>query len=230
MSHEQIASTFDQWAADGRDSQMEEEHSDAVKQVIDEMGIQSGDQILDLGCGNGWATRMLAKTTSGVGAVGVDVSPAMIGRAEELHSYTIRARYEVGPLEKLDFNDGQFHRVFSMETLYYSVDLDSVLAEIQRVLKPGGTADVVIDYYEENEATACWPEAAGVPMVLLGEDEWKAKFEGAGFTGVTTRRVRDTRGAGDADSFEPSCCYPDYETWQKVREAGSLWIHAEKPA
>jgi ubiquinone/menaquinone biosynthesis C-methylase UbiE len=230
MTHELLATTFDQWAAEGRDAAMENEHGDAVRQVVAQMGIQSGDQILDLGCGNGWATRLLAKTTSGVGAVGVDVSPAMIGQAEELHSYTIRARYELCPIEKLDFNDGQFHRVFSMETLYYAVDLEVALAEMLRVLKPGGTADIVIDYYKENEGTTSWAKATGVPMHYLGEAEWKAAFEAAGFGDVAVQRVRDSRGAGDAESFEPSCCYPDFATWQKVRDAGSLWIHAEKPA
>ena len=126
--------------------------------------------------------------------------------------------------------DGQFQRVFSMETLYYAVDLDAALAEMLRVLKPGGTADIVIDYYTENEATTSWAEATGVPMHYLGENDWKQVFEKAGFVDVSIQRVRDSRDVGDAECFEPSACYPDFETWQKVRGAGSLWIHAEKPA
>jgi hypothetical protein len=47
----------------------------------------------------------------------------MIARAEELHSLTIRARYEVGRFEALDFPDKKFDRVFSMEALYHAVDL-----------------------------------------------------------------------------------------------------------
>jgi len=229
MSHELLASTFDQWAAEGRDAQMEDEHSDAVKQVIERMGVRPGDQVLDLGCGNGWATRLLAKSASGVRAVGVDVSPAMIAQAEALHSYTIRARYELGPIERLEFGEAQFQRVFSMETLYYAVDLDAALGEMLRVLAPGGTADVVVDYYRENPGVCGWAEATGVPMHLLAEADWRAAFERAGFTNVAHERVRDSRGTGDAASFEPSCCYPDFETWRKVRDAGSLWIHAEKP-
>ena len=66
MSHERLAETFDQWAADGRDAKMEQEHGDAVRQVISRMGIVSGDKILDLGCGNGWGTRL--QKVSGVTA------------------------------------------------------------------------------------------------------------------------------------------------------------------
>ena len=117
-----------------------------------------------------------------------------------------------------------------MEALYYAVDLDAALAEMVRVLKPGGTADIVIDYYTENEATTTWAEATGVPMHYLGENDWKQVFEKAGFGNVALQRVRDSRDVGDVESFEPSCCYPDFETWRQIRDAGSLWIHAEKPA
>jgi ubiquinone/menaquinone biosynthesis C-methylase UbiE len=228
MSHERIAETFDQWAADGRDAKMEEGHGDAVRQVIARMGIKPGDQMLDLGCGNGWATRLLAKSSPGGGAVGIDVAPAMVAQAESLHSYTIRARYEVMPFERLDLKDGQFQRVFSMEALYYAVDLDATLAEIHRVLKPGGTVDVVIDFYKENAASEDWTERTGVPMHWLGEDEWKARFEAAGFTDVTTERVLDSRPVDEA-AFEPDACVPDLESLHSHREAGSLWIHAVRP-
>ena len=227
MSHEHLARTFDQWASDGRDARMEAEHGDAVRQVIARMGIRAGDQVLDLGCGNGWATRLLAKASPGGRAVGVDVAPAMIAQAETLHSFTIRARYEVMPFERLDFKDGQFERVFSMEALYYAVDLDAALAEIRRVLKPGGTVDVVIDYYKENPAAAGWAEVVGVPMQWLSRDEWRASFERAGFAEVTTEQVT-AESAPDEAGFEPNECYPDFETFRAGRAAGSLWIHGDR--
>jgi ubiquinone/menaquinone biosynthesis C-methylase UbiE len=60
----------------------------------------------------------------------------MIARAEELHSFTIRARYELGTFEALDFPAAHFDRAFSMEALYFSPDADRALAELARVLKP----------------------------------------------------------------------------------------------
>ena len=228
MSHDLLAQTFDQWAADGRDASMEAGHGDVAGQVIARMGIAPGDQILDLGCGNGWATRILAKSSPGGRAVGIDVSPAMIKQAEALHSFTIRARYEVMPFERLDFKDSQFQRVFSVEALYYAVDLDATLAELHRVLAPGGTADVVIDYFAENAGSKTWSEGTGVPMHRLGEAEWKQRFEVAGFQGVTTERVVDSRPLDEA-GFEPSVYFPDLEAKRANHAAGSLWIHAERP-
>lgn len=229
MSHELLAQTFDRWSQEGRAAGMEREHGDVVRQVIARMRVRPGEQILDLGCGNGWATRLLAKTAAGVQALGVDISPAMIAEAEKLHSLTIRARYQVGPFEKIDAPDAKFQRVFSMEALYYAVDLDASLREIRRVLKPGGAAEIVVDYYKDNAPTACWASRTGVPMHFLSADEWRAALERAGFEQVTTERVVDSRGPGDEASFKPSTCYPDWATWKSVRDAGSLWIHGVAP-
>ena len=56
MSHEKIASTFNDWVSTGRADGLEQGHGDVVGQVIPQMGIRPGMQSLDLGCGTGWAT------------------------------------------------------------------------------------------------------------------------------------------------------------------------------
>jgi len=229
MPHALLARTFDRWAADGRGAEMESEHGDVARQVIAGMGIRAGDQILDLGCGNGWATRLLAKAAAGTQALGVDISPAMIAEAERLHSNTIRARYAVSAFEKLELPDARFQRVFSLEALYYAPDLPAALAEIRRVMRPGATLDIVIEYYVENEGTAFWPEKTGVPMVRLTESAWREELERSGFAEVASKRVIDSRGLGDPAHFRPSACYPDWRTWSDVHSAGFLWLHAVKP-
>ena len=81
MSHEAIRTVFDTWATNGRAEGMEQGHGDVVAQVVGQMGIRPGMQSLDLGCGHGWATRLLGKAAPGATAIGVDVSPAMIAKA-----------------------------------------------------------------------------------------------------------------------------------------------------
>ena len=228
MSHARIATTFDSWAQSGRGDRMEDGHGDVVGQVVPQLGIKAGDQILDMGCGTGWATRLLAKAAPGAGAVGIDIAPEMIARAEAQHSYTIRARYEVMPFEQLDLKDGAFSHVFSMEALYYAPDLDKALAEALRVLKPGGRLDAVVDFYKENPPTGTWAETVDAPMTWLSEAEWVARLEAAGFVNVSTQRVVYSRGAGSETDFEPSTSFPDWTTYVNFRAAGSLWLHGEK--
>jgi arsenite methyltransferase len=229
MSHADLARTFDQWASVGLDAEMEHEHGDVVRQVLPRLAVRAGEQILDLGCGNGWATRLLARSAPGTAAIGVDVAAAMVARAEERHSLTIRARYEVAAFESLPFPDARFDRAFSMEALYYAVDLPRALGEARRVLKPGAPLDAIVDYYKESPHTASWTCFFGVPVHWLSRDEWRAAFEQAGFGEVRFERVVDSRGPGDEAGFKPSHCYVDFATWKAIREAGSLWIHARNP-
>ena len=228
MSHDKIASTFDTWAQSGRGDRMEEGHGDVVAQVIEQLDIRPGFEILDLGCGTGWATRALAKTQAGTQAIGVDASPAMIARAEELHSYTIRARYEVGHFEALDFKDGKFDLAFSMEALYYAPDLEKALTELQRVLKPGGRASLVMDLWTGRPGTEGWGTAVGLQMRSHTPEEWSQLLEAAGFEAVTCSMVVDRRQPDEA-GFEPSDYYPDFATYKAYREAGALWVQATRP-
>ena len=225
MSQKKVVETFDRWAEEGRDAGMEEGHGDVVRQVIARMDIAPGERVLDLGCGNGWATRILAQANAGVQAIGVDASKKMIARADELHSLTIRARYDLGSFEALDFKDAEFDRIFSMEALYYAGDLSKTLGEAFRVLKPGGVADVLVDYFEESSGSADWADVMELDLHRLDAAGWSAAFEAAGFADVRAERVIDSRGPGqDLDE-----CEPTDEAKQALYEAGTLWIHAERP-
>ncbi|MAF64900.1 MAG: hypothetical protein CMJ84_04480 [Planctomycetes bacterium] len=230
MSTDATTETFDEWARSGRADRMETSHGDVAAQVIEGLLIRPGFQILDLGCGTGWATRLLAQAAPGVGAVGVDVSPEMVARAEELSSLRIRARYEAGSFEALDFPDGRFDIAFSMEALYYAADLPGAVSEIFRVLKPAGTAEILVDLVEGRPGTETWPEALGLELAVLSPEAWGALFEGAGFEDVGLGRIVDRRGAGDEAEFEAGDCFPDWESYVAFHADGSLHVHAKKPA
>jgi len=222
-----VVETFDRWAEEGRDAELEHEHGDVARQVIDAMQIRPGERVLDLGCGNGWATRLLAQTNAGVQAIGVDASPKMIARAEALHSLKIRARYEVGTFEKLDFKDGHFDRIFSMEALYYAGDLERSIRECFRVLKPGGSVETLVDYYEESAASEPWARVMGLALHRLSESGWRKTFEKAGFTNVTTARMIDSRGPGAAHDPCDECT-PTFASKEALHKAGTLRVRAEK--
>ena len=229
MSHDQITSIFDAWAREGRAEGMERAHGPAGWQVIEAADVRPGERILDLGCGNGWAARLLAGRAPRATAVGVDASREMIARAIACTPAGAPVTFRQALFEELPFEAGTFDRVFSMEALYYAVDLDRAVLEILRVLKPGGTADVVVDRYKERVDSEPWSRQVGLGMAWLGEAEWAGLFARHGFESVESSRVVDGRGPEDAATFVPDVHYPDFETRVAAWRAGSLHLGMKAP-
>lgn len=96
------------------------------------------DQVLDIGCGTGRVTRLLAKRSQSV--LGVDLAPGMIELATETHVDTKNMSFAVGDAENLPFDSLHFDVVFSSMALQWCDPITPSFSEIYRVLKPGGKA------------------------------------------------------------------------------------------
>jgi SAM-dependent methyltransferase len=100
--------------------------------VIDLLDAQSGERILDLGCGTGHLTAKIAET--GAHVVGVDRSPEMIRQAKKKYP---SLRFEVMDAREI-FLDGTFDAVFSNATLHWIMEPERAIAGIRKSLRPGG--------------------------------------------------------------------------------------------
>src|SRR6202011_1272515 len=85
---EKLQHEFNRWATAGEGEKMERHHLDITEKTIRLMNLRPGERVLDLGCGAGWATRLLARLVAdgpeGFGQViGLDVSDEMIRRARQ---------------------------------------------------------------------------------------------------------------------------------------------------
>ncbi|WMS43714.1 class I SAM-dependent methyltransferase [Acuticoccus sp. MNP-M23] len=89
---------------------------------------------LDVGCGEGRFCRMLAN--AGIAATGLDPTPALI---DEARTRDTLGQYVIGTAEALPFEIGRFDLVVSYLTLIDIDDIDRAIAEMIRVLAPGGT-------------------------------------------------------------------------------------------
>lgn len=91
--------------------------------------------VMDLGCGTGFFTELLSGTYERV--IGVDLSPKMLGYAQENRSVNIKL--VAGDAYKLPFQDNSIDCIYSNLVIQWCNPLDPAIEEIFRVLKPGGT-------------------------------------------------------------------------------------------
>ena len=147
MSNEQLRTEFNKWARAGKGENMERGHRPVGEQAIAKMRVNPEARVLDVGCGSGWATRLLADYASNGRVAGIDISDDMVELARESSQSHANVDYEVASAEKLPFADNEFTHAFSMESLYYYRNVLQALKEIHRVLKPGGLFVAVVDLY-----------------------------------------------------------------------------------
>jgi len=111
------------------------------KKTVDQALIKPGDTVLDVGCGTGEVT-LLAKTRAKDGNVyGIDPAPEMIAVARKKASRKgLDIDFRVGAIESLPFPDASIDVVTSSLMMHHLPENLKVrgLAEIYRVLKPGG--------------------------------------------------------------------------------------------
>jgi SAM-dependent methyltransferase len=104
------------------------------------LGAGPGDLVADLGCGTGGTLAQVMPVLAGGGAVGVDASRAALARTAEALA-TQRARLllvQADLKDRLPFADAAFDRVVCHDVLECLPDPDVLLAEVGRVLRPGG--------------------------------------------------------------------------------------------
>jgi len=218
---EQLRTEFNEWARAGKGESMERGHGPVGRQAIERMAVPADARVLDIGCGSGWATRLLAEHAASGRVTGIDISDEMIRVARESSLLFLNVDYQTASAEQLPFGDGEFTHAFSMESLYYYRNIPRALSEIHRVLKPGGLFVAVVDLYWENEATHQWIDTLKVPVELLSVDDYRSLFTDAGFVNVNDARVFDPTPVPDdytGGSFKSK------EDFEAYRRAGSLMI------
>lgn len=94
--------------------------------------------VLDLGAGTGQATRHLKRRYRRATVIAMDIAPGMLVQARKQTRLFSRFERVCGDVMRLPFAQASADLIFSSLMLQWCDDLDSALAEIRRVLKPGG--------------------------------------------------------------------------------------------
>ncbi|WP_435359965.1 class I SAM-dependent methyltransferase [Haloarchaeobius sp. DFWS5] len=185
-----VREEFDAWAQDGRDRGMEDRHWQTAKHALARMPVEPGDVVVDLGCGSGYAGRALRETAEAGRVYGLDGSPEM---AHNARSYTDDGvvGYTVGDFGSLPFETDSVDHVWTMEAFYYAQDPHETLAEVARILKPGGTFYCAVNYYEENTHSHEWQQFIEVEMTLWNAEQYRDAFREAGLVVAEQDNIPD---------------------------------------
>ena len=166
-----VANSYDEWTQDGilefywgehihlghygsppRSKDFLKAKADFVHEMVrwaDLDTLPRGTTVLDVGCGIGGSSRILARDY-GFSTTGVTLSPQQVKRARELTPEGLTSQFQVDDALDLSFPDNSFDVVWSIEAGPHMPDKARYGAEMLRVLKPGGIL-VVADWNQRDD-------------------------------------------------------------------------------
>lgn len=124
--------------------------------TIDALPRRAGSEILEIGYGTGRGVQRLLRDAPGIRIAGIDHSPAMLAVASRRNRAAIRdgrVDLRLGSAAALPFGDQAFDGVLAINVAYFFAPSGREIAEIHRVLRPGGTTAL---YVTERASMASW--------------------------------------------------------------------------
>ena len=228
---ELLREEFNSWAEAGRGEEMERHHLDITEKTIRRMDLRPGERVLDLGCGAGWATRILARLVGsgpeGFGqVVGLDISDEMIRRARAASRNFDNVMYCWGSAEQIPWEENFFDKVLSVESFYYYADQERALAQLFRVMAPRGWLYILVNLYKDNPYTLRWAEELKVPVQVRSEQEYLELLRRNAFEEVSAVRVPDDTPTPENYSGK---WFRNAEELHDFKRIGALLLMARKP-
>lgn len=156
-----------------------------TRKVTETLGLRPDEHVLDAGCGPGNTAVYLAAEL-GARVTGVtlsDVEIASARRRAAARGVDDRVRFDYGDYTALSFPDGTFDAVLALESLQNATNIGVVLAELFRVLRPGGRlalSDFSLESAADQERIATFMRTLKLPN-LPTLPEWLDYVREAGF-------------------------------------------------
>ena len=228
---EKLQQEFNRWADAGEGPKMENHHLDITEKTLRLMELRPGERVLDLGCGSGWATRLLARMVGegpeGFGqVVGVDVSDEMIRQARESSKDFENVLYAWGSAQQIPWEENYFDKVLSVESFYYYDDQDRALNELFRVMAPRGRLFILINLYKDNVYSLQWVDKLKVPVHVRSAAEYIELLKKHAFENVEARRVPDDTPTPEDYKTKSFNSLDDLKAFKRE---GALLLMASKP-
>lgn len=123
----------------GRYDEISRSIADAIEHAVERLQPRSGERILDLATGTGWASRIVAERFPGAKVTGADIAEQMLEYARATAATRrLDIEYRHADAERLPFADASFDAVVSTFGVMFVGKPEAAAAELARVVKPGG--------------------------------------------------------------------------------------------
>jgi ubiquinone/menaquinone biosynthesis C-methylase UbiE len=115
------------------------------ERVLQVLNLAPGEHVLDIGSGPGLLASAMAQAVGPHGRVsGIDISRSMVSMARRRCAGQPWAQFQTASATEMPYPDDSFHAAVSTQVYEYVPDIPAALAELHRVLRPGGRA-VILD-------------------------------------------------------------------------------------
>ncbi|MGH3958813.1 phthiotriol/phenolphthiotriol dimycocerosates methyltransferase [Mycobacterium sp.] len=128
----------------------------------------TGKRVLEVSCGHGGGASYLVRTLGPASYTGLDLNPAGIDFCRKRHDLP-GLDFVCGNAENLPFADESFDAVINIEASHYYPSFPRFLAEVTRVLRPGGHFLYADNRHRQNRIAKWERELGDAPMRLLSE-------------------------------------------------------------
>ena len=163
-----------------------------LRSLLDQAALQPNHVVLDIGCGTGTLAVLVKRLHPTVEVTGLDPDPKALARATAKAARAgVALRFDRGFADALKYEDGTFDRVFSSMMFHHIPrdDRSGVLAEIRRVLKPGGSLEFLDIASSGGHGFLARLLHGRPPQPPPAEDRLLRRLQDAGLTDA--RKVRD---------------------------------------
>jgi len=229
--------------------------SEEVARILEGHNLR-GKCLLDIGCGAGGVDIALVEIHDAAKVTGIDVEEGVLARARAL----VRKRGLDGRIElvkvapgRLPFPDEGFDAVFSKDSIIHIKDKHALMAEVFRVLKPGGrfmASDWLLGTEEPSQAMSEYIAAEGLGFEMASPARYRDAMDKAGFTDICIdsrnawyrnlartelARLKGSVGSDVAAVFGWKIVDDNIRNWERmiaVLDSGELCpsrLHARKP-
>ena len=163
---EQLPMTYERWENEDRSTSRQRVVEMFLRMnpwlTRDYFACFAGKQVLEIGCGAGPASCLFAENGAHVRAIDLTETGVEMTRR---HTTDLDVKVERMDAEQMSFADASFDHVFSWGVLHHTSNPERAFAEVVRVLRPGGTALIMV----YNRASALYWIKGAIWLLLRGK-------------------------------------------------------------